>query len=897
MSKVYLVDISSFIFRAYYAIPPLTTSKGFPTNACYGVITMLLRLIEQEKPSHLVCVYDAKGPTFREEIYEAYKGHRDVPPDDLIPQFSKIREITESMGMLNIEKDGFEADDLIATLTKEALKNKDEVVLVTGDKDLMQLVCPQVTIYDPQRERWFDEKGVVQKMGVSPKLITDYLGLVGDSSDNIPGVPGIGPKTASSLLSEFESLENLYKNIETMKPSKRKESLIENQDKAILSKKLATVHEDVEINTKISDLKFEWKPSDSLLNLMKDLEFTKLIPRVFPDQKEQSNSDKNESLEFNYKMISNKADLLEICKKIEKSREVAVDTETNSLDSLSAKLIGVSLACDDNFGYYIPIAHETTEPQLSLEVVLELLNPIFGNQEISKIFQNEKYDLHVLRNHGFEMRGVQFDTMIAAYLLDPGNRVGMDSLSLKYLGHETIPYESVCGKGKDQITFDQVPLKEATQYSSEDAWVTYRLKKILCEELKKEDLFQVFEEIDMPLVKVLAGVESEGVSLDVEFLKKMSDSLESEIASITQKITEAVGKEFNIGSPKQLQEILFEKLKLPPQKKTKTGYSTDVQVLESLSYLNHPYSFVPDMILKYREYSKLKSTYVDALPRLVNPKTGRLHTSFSQVIAATGRLASSDPNLQNIPIRTELGRQIRRAFVPKKGRLFLSCDYSQVELRLLAHFSEDKILVESFKNGEDIHTRTAAEVFGVSEAEVTSEMRREAKTINFGLVYGQTAFGLSQQLHISRNQAQEYIDRYFARYPGVRRYLDQSKETAREKGYAVTLFGRKRPIPDINNKNALKRQFAERIAINTPVQGTAADLIKIAMIRIYDELTKNQFSSKMILQVHDELVFEVEERELEQVRDLVIDRMENVYPIKVPLKVDCGMGKNWLELK
>jgi DNA polymerase-1 len=900
-ATIYLLDISSFIFRAFYALPLLNNPQGTPTNAVYGVANMLLKLLNQEDPKYFVALQDSKEETFRNQLDKNYKANREAPPEELKPQFALIDELLDRLHIKRFREPGYEADDLIGTLSKRALKEKYEVVIVSGDKDLMQLVGKGIRIFDPQKDKWYEDGGVIEKLGVKPDQVTDYLALVGDSIDNIPGVPGIGPKTAVNLISEFGSIEDLYKNIDQLKKSKRKESLIENEKNARLSKELATVHCQVEFEHSFDEFGYKFQPDDKLKDFFKTMGFSKLTDRVFGETAVDDPSPMKSSKKQFFKtvVVNTKKQLQDLAKELEGARAFAVDTETNSLDALNAKLVGISIGKSGNKAYYIPIAHqgEGSERQLDLESVRKALQPVLSSINSKKIFQNGKFDLHVLKNAGFEGIRVDFDTMIAAHVLDSSySSYSMDELSKKFLDYEPTSYEAVVGKGSKQICFDQVPMDVAAPYAAEDGWVTYRLFTALKDEMKS--VTKLFEKIEMPTLSILAEMEEVGVKIDKNYLSKLSKELEKRLGELTAEIHSEVGEEFNIASPKQLQVVLFEKLGLPTSRKTKTGFSTDVKVLEELSRLDQSGAQVPRMILEYRELAKLKSTYVDVLPGLVSEKTHRLHTSFNQVGAATGRLSSSDPNLQNIPIKTELGRKIRKGFVPEKGCVFLSCDYSQVELRILAHLSEDKTLIESFKNGEDVHTRTAAEVFECEESEVNSQLRREAKAINFGLIYGQTAYGLSQQLGVARNQAAQYIEKYFERYPGVKKFLNDSVERAKKKGYAETMFGRRRSLPDIKAKNFSRRQFAERIAINTPVQGTAAEMMKLSMIHVQDEIKEMKFKSKMILQVHDEMLFEVPKDELQELSEVVVNKMEKIFPdFRVPLKVDANHGPNWMEVK
>ena len=890
--RLYLIDGSALAYRSYFAFirNPLINSKGENTSAVYGFTNSILKIIREGKPEYLAVVFDTKAPTFRHEIFKEYKSTRAKMPDEMSEQLPRIREVAEGMNLPILEVDGFEADDLMGTLAKRAKKEGMEVVLVTGDKDFLQLVDDDVEVLNPRRggeePELLDRAGVERKLGVPPEKVTELLGLMGDTSDNVPGIPGVGEKTALQLIKQFGSLEGALRNADKVKRKNVRKALKEHADLARLSKRLVTIDVNVPFKIELSQLKREDFDLPRLKELFKELEFTRFLQDIgAPDIEEKTV----------YQIVRSEEELKALISILKDAGEFALDTETTSLNPIDAELVGVSVAHREREAFYLPLAHNDKRGNLDPKVVTKSLKALLEDEKIRKVGHNLKYDLEVLRRSGIELKGIYFDTMVASYLLNPSSRQhGLDSLALEHLDHRMIPITDLIGSGKKQKTFDQVPVKDACDYSCEDVDFTLRLKEIFSPKLSQLALEKLFYEVELPLIEVLAEMELVGVSVDTAYLGKLSGQMEKQLDDLTSQIYDLAGKRFNINSPQQLSQVLFEDLKLPAVRKTakRTGYSTDIGVLESLAK-EHP---LPAILLEYRQLTKLKSTYIDALPRLVNRRTGRIHTSFNQTVTATGRLSSSDPNLQNIPIRTDVGRQIRKAFVPRNEKfLILSADYSQVELRILAHFSQDQTLMNSFKKGEDIHNRTASEVFGVRIDRVTSEQRAVAKTTNFAIIYGVSAFGLSRQTDMTPQEAGMFIDVYFKRYPRVKEYIEQTIELARKQGFVTTLLGRRRYIPEIDSTNRQKREFAERIAINTPIQGSAADLIKVVMIDIARELKKRK--SKMILQVHDELVFEVHQDELDEVKEMVKDRMENTVDLEVPVKVDINVGENWLEAK
>ena len=884
---IYLIDGTAYIHRAYHAIRDLTNSKGLPTNAVFGFTRMLIKLMEDRSPQYIGMFFDAKGPTFRHDMYKEYKANRPPMPEDMAMQIPYIKEITAAFNLPIIEMQGYEADDLIGTLARTAEKEGYEVIMVTGDKDFMQLVTDKAAIWDPMKENTIDLKTIREKFGIEPHQMIDVQGLSGDTADNVPGVPGIGQKTALDLIKTYHSMQQLYEKLETITKKKQRENLENFKDQAFLSRKLVTIDTAVPVDVELAEFKVSAPDKKKLGQLFKDLEFRQLQQSV-PEQADLSHKD--------YQAVMDMDALLKLISQLENSGLFALDTETTSTNPMQAKLVGLSFATKADQAFYIPCRHNYlgAPEQLDLKEVLDELRPVLVNPEIKKVGQNIKYDWMVLARHGIDLQGVAFDTMLASYLLNPSKRAhNLDQIALDFLDHKTITYAQVAGKGKNALMFSQVPVDKAIPYACEDADITLMAKDVLMSELKALDLKELMDTVEMPLVPVLMRMEMRGTGIDVDRLQELSKSFEQQLDALEGSIHGLAGEAFNIKSSQQLGRILFEKLQLPVQKKTKkkTGYSTDVNVLTALA----EYHELPTLILNHRTLAKLKSTYADALIELVNPDTGRIHTSYNQTVAATGRLSSSNPNLQNIPIRTEEGRKIRQAFIPRKDWYLVSADYSQVELRILAHCSEDDILIQAFREDEDIHTRTACEVFQIEPESMTTELRRQAKAINFGIIYGMSAFGLSRQLDISNKMAKTYIDHYFARYQGVRRFMDQTITDARKTSRTSTLLGRIRLLPDIDSNNAMVRQAAERTAINTPIQGSAADLIKLAMIKVDDALRKKKLASAMLLTVHDELVFEVPPDELEELTRLIRGIMEGVWELQVPLKVNVSQGSNWDE--
>ncbi len=880
--RLYIIDGNSYVYRAFYAIRNLSTSTGLPSNAVFGFANMLLKVIKEKEPDLLAIAFDPKGPTRRHGEFKEYKAHRPPMPKDLVPQIPYIHDLVKAFRIPVFVMEGQEADDVIATLARHAVTAGMEVVIVTGDKDMLQLVGPGVTVYDSLKERTIGPAEVEERFGVPPDRVVEIMGLMGDASDNIPGVPGIGEKTAQALIKEYGTIEELLANTHKIKRPKLRQSLMENAGLARLSRELAVLHSDIPLDIDFDRLSLKEPDSPALLSILRELEFTSLLKHVTAAPEKESQ----------YRTVLSDADFREMLGLLSEAEELSFDTETTSLDPMQAELVGMSFCIEPYSAYYLPLGHTCagTPAQLPREKVLKQIKSLLEDRSLKKIGQNLKYDVQVLRHAGIEVQGIFFDTMIASYLLNPSKAShGLDSIALEYLNYKTMTYAEVTGTGKKQICFSEVDIATATRYSGEDADISLRLKRVLEPKLREHDLTSLFHDVEMKLMIVLADMEYAGVKIDAGLLRAMSGKLEKETAHIAQDIYGLAGSEFNINSPKQLADILFVKLGLTPVKKTKTGYSTDVDVLEELAHV-HP---LPAEILKYRTLSKLKSTYVDALPQMINPRTGRLHTSLNQTVTATGRLSSSEPNLQNIPIRTEIGREIRQAFIAEPGHSLLSADYSQIELRVLAHLSGDEGLIQTFVEDQDIHTRTASEVFGLPPEEISPEMRRKAKAVNFGIIYGISAFGLAQDIGVSNAEAKRYIDNYFARYPKVRDFITGTIEQAKTAGYVTTLLGRKRYIPELSSAAAPVRNFGERMAVNTPIQGTAADLIKLAMITIHRLINERSYGTRMILQVHDELIFEAPDDEIETMKQLVKKEMEGVLKLTVPIKVDIGAGKNW----
>lgn len=918
-----LVDGSSYLYRAYHAFPPLTNSAGQPTGAMYGVLNMLRSLIMQYEPSHVAVVFDAKGKTFRDELFEAYKSHRPPMPDDLREQIAPLHDMVVAMGMPLLSVSGVEADDVIGTLAKQAAAEGRAVLISTGDKDMAQLVTPDITLINTMNNTILGPEEVETKYGVPPSLIIDYLALMGDSSDNIPGVPGVGEKTAQALLQGLGSLDDIYAGLDkiaglSFRGAKTLAPKMEtNKEMAYLSYILATIKTDVELDRTWDSLALTEPDLDKLHALFTQYEFKRWISDLENGgwlAKKSTRSAPSKAVvtaavqtpaapaatpdisSENYETILDEEALNRWAQILREAGEFAFDTETDSLDNLSARLVGMSFAAKAGHAAYVPIGHDYLDApdQLLTEQVLRVMKPILEDEKIRKIGQNLKFDRGIMENYGVELRGIAFDTMLESYVLNSvAGRHDMDSLADRHLNYKTTTFEDIAGKGKKQLTFNQIPLEEAANYAAEDADITLLLHQALYPQLEAEkSLLHVYQDIEMPLVPVLSRMERTGVLIDANVLAAQSVELTARLDELEKQAFAIAGEEFNLSSPKQLQTILFEKLNLPVVKKTPGGApSTNEEVLEELAD-NHE---LPRVILEHRSLSKLKTTYTDKLPLMVDPKTRRVHTSYHQAVTATGRLSSRDPNLQNIPVRTDEGRRIRQAFIARDGYCIMAADYSQIELRIMAHLSQDKGLLKAFAEGKDIHRATAAEVFGVPLDEVTADQRRSAKAINFGLIYGMSAFGLARQLGIPRGEAQRYMDLYFERYPGVLEYMARTREHAAEKGYVETLEGRRLWLPEINSRNGMRRKAAEREAINAPMQGTAADIIKKAMIAVDDWLQKENIDALMIMQVHDELVFEVRKEQQAEMAEKIRGLMEAAMKLDVPLKVEAGVGANWDE--
>ena len=882
--RLFIIDGNSYIYRAFYAIRNLSTSSGLPTNAVFGFANMLMKVIKEKAPDRLAIAFDPKGPTRRHIEFKEYKAHRPPMPKDLVPQIPYIHKLVQAFRIPVFVQDGQEADDVIATLAHRAAGAGMDVVIVTGDKDILQLVGPSISVYDSLKEKTYGPAEVEERFGVPPERVVEIMGLMGDASDNIPGVPGIGEKTAQALIKEHGTIENVLANAPTINKPKLKQSLLENGDLARLSRELAVLHTDVPLDFDIEQLVVKEPDNPALLAILRELELTSLLKYVTTGPEKEAH----------YRTVVTAGEFDDMLTTLSRAPELSLDTETTALDPMQAELVGLSFSVEPHTAYYLPLGHTYpgVSQQLPRKQTLTKLKMLLEDPQVRKIGQNLKYDVLVLRHAGIEVRGISFDTMIASYLLNPSKAShGLDALALEYLNYRTMTYAEVTGTGKKQIGFSEVDITTATRYSGEDADITLRLKMLLEPKLREQGLDSLFRDVEMNLLRVLVDMEYAGVKIDAGLLKIMSGKLEHDTAKIVSDIYGLAGAEFNINSPKQLADILFVKLGLTPIKKTKTGFSTDVDVLEELAHI-HP---LPAEILKYRTLSKLKSTYVDALPAMINPRTGRLHTSLNQTVTATGRLSSSEPNLQNIPIRTEVGREIRKAFIAEQGHSLVSADYSQIELRILAHMSGDEGLIQTFVEDLDIHTRTASEIFGLPQEEISPEMRRKAKAVNFGIIYGISAFGLAQDIGVSNAEAKRYIESYFARYPKVRAFIEATIAQAKSTGFVTTLLGRKRFIPELASSAAPVRNFGERMAVNTPIQGTAADLIKLAMIKIHDLLVEQRSGSRMILQVHDELIFEVPDHEVGMIKGLVKKEMEGVLELSVPIRVDIGAGKNWDE--
>jgi DNA polymerase-1 len=914
--KFIIIDAMALAYRAYFAFisRPLQTASGEPTSAVYGFVTSMIKILEDTKPDNVAVAFDSKEKTFRHDMYDKYKSTRAKMPEDMIPQLGRIKEIIEALKFPLYILPGYEADDIIGAAVKIAEKEGYESYAVTPDKDYIQLVTKNIKIVKPGKSSEdiviVDEEKVKEDYGFDPIQMIDYLALVGDSSDDIPGVAGVGPKTATPLIQQFGSIEGIYENIESIEKKGLKNKLIENKENAFLSKKLATIVSEVPMEIDLVHTKMEDPDLDSVRKIFTELEFKNLITRyekLFGEESskviteiEEEDKGLNKD-EQKYNLIKNEKDAESLAAKLKKSKLFVFDTETDSLDVLTVNLAGVAFSIKPGEAFYVAI-NPFIEKQdlfsvdlsdrLNINQFIKIFKDVFEDPKIKKVCQNGKYDIAVLRRYEINLKNFYFDTMLASYILDPDQKHGMDALSEAHLNHKPIPLSSLLGDKKDASKIFDVDIEKLSEYSCEDADITYRLYDTFKEQLKNNNLERVSYEIEFPLVPVLEDMERQGVRLDVDGLKAFSKDLEILLDNYTSEIYKLADESFNINSPKQMQVILFDKLNLTPGKKTKTGFSTDARALESLRGQHE----IIDIILNYRQVSKLKSTYADSLPTLIHKNTGRIHTTFNQTVASTGRLSSLNPNLQNIPIRTDLGKEIRKAFIPRdKNHLILSADYSQIELRMMASICGDKALMSAFKNDEDIHRATAALVFMVDPEEVNADMRRKAKEVNFGILYGIGAFGLKNRLGITQSHAKEIIDNYFNTFKSVKSYMDNSVNDAKEKGFAETLTGRRRFLKNINSSNRVVRQFEERVAINMPIQGTAADMIKIAMINIYNKLSELKTRTKMVLQVHDELLFDIHKDEVDELQPLIVEMMESAFPLNVPVKVESGIGKNWLE--
>jgi DNA polymerase I len=884
--KAFLIDGTSFCYRAHYAIRELTTSTGRPTNAIYGFILILNKIIQDEKPDLLGVAFDLKAPTFRHKKFKDYKIHRPPMPDKLVEQMPVIKKVIKAHNIALFEKEGYEAEDVIATIAKVLADKGIEVYIATGDKDILQLVNKNVKVYNTHKEGLiYDEEKVEEKYGVRPERIVDLMALMGDKIDNIPGVPGIGIKTAGELVKKYGSLENVLDNIDKLKSEKLQDILKKHSENAKLSKELARIQTGVPIKFKIEQLEASKPNRSKLFEIFKELELKTLMKKFAPKDK----------WEADYKLISEDKGFERLIKGLKEKEIFAFDFETTDVNPHQAEPIGISFCFKEKEAYYLPLLDkgEKNREGILKDYFFEEMKPIFEDSSIKKIGQNIKYELIILKRFGLQLKGIHFDSMIASYLLNPSKlNHNLEDISLEYLNHKMIPFSELIDKNKKGASLKDADLEKLTWYACEDSDVVFRLYKKLEDKLKEKELFELFSGIEMPLVEVLADMELAGISVDEEKLKNLSRDLSEELDKAKENIFNIVGTEFNINSPQQLREILFDKLKLPIVKRTKTGPSTDVEVLEKLS-AEHK---LPRHLLKFRELSKLKTGYIDSLPKLINSKTGRIHTSFNQTITQTGRLSSSRPNLQNIPAKGELSRKIREAFIPEKGNSFLSADYSQIELRILAHLSGDENLKKAFKSDLDIHSFTASLIFDKDLSEITGDMRAVAKTVNFSIIYGVSPYGLSKGLNVEVVEAKKFIDSYFERYPKVKKYVEAVIKEAENKGYVATLFGRRRYIPQINSLDKNEANFARRIALNSPIQGTASDLIKSAMIDINHRLKEENYASKMILQIHDELIFEITPGELDSIKHLVKDKMENAVKLSVPIKVAVKTGKNWSEI-
>ncbi|MGC8740026.1 MAG: DNA polymerase I [Candidatus Sumerlaeaceae bacterium] len=892
--ELYLIDGHSQVFKAYHAIQQLSTSTGIPTNAVFGFCQILHALLRNHNPEYLAVVFDRPEATFREAIYEQYKANRPAPPADLPQQMAFIQRILDALRIPYFEAPGYEADDLIATITKRALAEGFKVVIVTADKDLFQLVNDQVEILklEPDGEVRFNRQAVRDKMGVHPEQMLDFLAMVGDASDNIPGIRKVGPKTAASLLAEFGSLDAVLEHAHQLK-GKLREYVEQGKNDALLSRQLVALRDDAPVEIDWAKLRRQEPDYERLAEIYRQLEFRQFLQEILSKA-----APKAKAVPVNYRAIFDSKELERFCEEAKRAGRFAIDTETDSLDALSANLVGISLAYRAHEAIYIPLGHrgsllENQPQQISVSDIYKILGPLLRDSAVLKIGHHIKFDRKVLLKYGFVFQGPGADTLLASYLLNPDKRThGLKNLVLDWLGEQMTHLQELIGTGKQQMTFDGVDIETATRYAAADADMTLQLWDKLEAKLREAQLIELFERIEMPLIDVLVDMELAGVRIDVDHFHKLSQQLEQRLNHLRTQIVALAGVEFNPSSPRQVADVLFQHLKLQPKRKGRIGYSTDMEVLDELSAEHE----LPKLILAFRQLEKLKNTYVDVLPTMLNPVTGRIHTSFNQTMAATGRLTSSDPNLQNIPVRTEIGREIRRGFLPsRESNILLSADYSQIELRILAHVSQDEQLIRAFREERDVHALTASKIFGVEPADVTPEQRDQAKVVNFGIIYGMSAPGLSQRLKIPLEQAKRFIAQYFEAYQGVKRWIEQIIQTARQFGYVTTLSGRRRYLADINSQNYNARAAAERMAINAPIQGSSADMIKLAMLDIHRWLKESDYQARMILQVHDELIFDVPEEELENILPEVRRRMENAMPLCVPVRVDCKWGKNWAE--
>ncbi len=909
----YLIDGSGYIFRAYYALPPLSRkSDGLPTGAVSGFCSMLFKLLEdarsdntKNKPTHFAVIFDSARKNFRNEIYSDYKANRTEAPDDLAPQFEYIRKSVEAFNLPSIELLNYEADDLIATYAKKITEAGANVTVISSDKDLMQLVSNKVRLFDPMKSKVIGEKEVIEKFGVKPDQVIDVQSLAGDSSDNVPGVPGIGIKTASELIKKYKTLENLLERASEIPQNKRRETLLSNKDKAMISKQLVTLKDDVPLKNDATDFIIKDINKDKLYDFLRDMEFNRLLSQAISfygeptkgDFKDKTLVKKNNKINTKtYKTISKEKQLDELIKKLDEKSVIAVDTETSSLNPQEADLVGISVCYEANEAFYIPVGHKD-RTELKKDIVLKKLKPILEDPSIKKVGQNIKYDFIIFKNNGIELSSLE-DTMLLSYTLDAGNnRHNMDTLSELHLGHKTISYKDLVGTGKKQLNFADVKIKPATEYAAEDADITLRLYEVLSERVSEEKLERVYEEFEKPMIKILSRLEMNGIKVDDAYLKKLSKKFEERLIIIEKEIYKISGKKFNIGSPKQLGEIIYNDLKIAKLKKTKKGsLATSAKILEDLALTGHKF---PNLVLEWRQVSKLKSTYTDALQDHISKKTKRVHTSFLLAATNTGRLASSDPNLQNIPIKTSDGKEIRKAFVADKNNLLISADYNQIEMRILADMADVKELKRAFKNNQDIHSLTASQVFDVPITKVTDDFRRKAKAINFGIIYGITQYGLAKQISVSNEEALNFINSYFRKFPEIKDYMNTTIKTCRKQGFVTNIFGRRIHLRGINDKNFSVRAFQERAAINAPIQGSAADIIRLAMIKI-DKVLDEKKKAKMLLQIHDELIFECLKKDENEVKKIVKEAMTSIsssdhHMFSIPLEVSINSGNNWGE--